>query len=60
MQHPQVKEPKGLVRFLREAAKYFENRDTGGEDRAYWANVYNAESCRAAADLIENYEKERS
>jgi hypothetical protein len=45
--------PKGLVIFLREAARYFANRDTGGEDKAYWANVYNSENCDAAADLIE-------
>lgn len=45
--------------FLEEAALYFENRPTGGEDSAHWANTYNAENCRkadarlrAAADLI--------
>lgn len=37
------------VAFLTEAAIYFENRDTVGEDRAHWANVYNAENCRKAA-----------
>jgi chromosome segregation ATPase len=39
--------------FLREAAKYFEKRDTNGEDRAYWANVYNAKNCRDIADVLE-------
>ena len=39
--------------FLREAARYFEKRPTGGEDRAHWSNVYNAENCRKSADAIE-------
>ena len=42
-----------LVKFLRLASDYFENRDTEGEDRVYWANVYNAEKCIAAADMLE-------
>ena len=41
------------VEFLREAANYFANRPTNGEDRAYWANVYNSEKCIKAADEIE-------
>lgn len=41
------------VEFLREAAKYFANRPTNGEDRAYWANVYNSEKCIKSADEIE-------
>lgn len=35
--------------FLEEAARYFENRPTNGEDRAHWANVQNAENCRKVA-----------
>jgi hypothetical protein len=38
--------------FLREAARYFECRPTGNEDRAHWANVYNAENCRRIADRL--------
>lgn len=38
--------------FLREAAAYFRKRDTKGEDRAYWANVYNAENCEKIIDLL--------
>ncbi len=38
--------------FLTEAARYFENRPIKGEDRAYWANVYNAENCREVAALL--------
>jgi hypothetical protein len=38
-----------VAAFLKEAAKYFSARDTGGEDRAHWANVYNAENCLRAA-----------
>ena len=33
-----------IMKWLDELARYFENRDTGGEDRAHWANVYNAEN----------------
>ena len=35
--------------FLQEAARYFRKRPTGGEDRAHWANVYNAENCEKMA-----------
>jgi hypothetical protein len=42
----------GLVAFLNEAARYFEKRPTNGEDRAHWANVFNAENCRKAAAEI--------
>lgn len=42
-----------LVTFQREAARYFEGRNTGGEDRAHWANVFNAENCRKTADKLE-------
>lgn len=38
-----------LVKFLEETAQYFESRPDGGEDRAHWANIYNAENCRKAA-----------
>ena len=38
--------------FLEKAAAYFEGRPTGGEDRAHWANVYNATNCREIAALI--------
>lgn len=39
--------------FLRDAARYFENRSAGGEDMAHWSNVYNAKNCREIADRIE-------
>ena len=38
--------------WLREAASYFANRPTGGEDAAHWANVYNAESANKLADRL--------
>lgn len=41
------------IKFLEEAAKYFEKRPTGGEDKAHWANVYNAEHCRKIIKEIE-------
>lgn len=40
------------VEFLTKAATYFENRPTGGEDRAYWSNIYNAENCRKIVELL--------
>jgi hypothetical protein len=40
------------IAFLEETARYFENRPTGGEDRAHWANVYNAATCREIAAVI--------
>lgn len=41
------------VTFLIAAAGYFEKRPTNGEDRAHWANVYNAANCRRIARRIE-------
>ena len=38
--------------FLLEAARYFRNRPTNGEDRAHWSNVYNAENCEKSATDI--------
>lgn len=38
--------------WLREAARYFANRPTGGEDAAHWANVYNAENANKLADRL--------
>lgn len=40
------------IAFLEEAARYFEKRDNGGEDAAFWANVANAETCRAIAAAL--------
>jgi hypothetical protein len=45
------------IAFLQEAARYFEKRDTGGEDKAHWSNVYNADNCRKIAQLIEELSK---
>jgi hypothetical protein len=45
--------PLGM--FLREAARYFEERPTNGEDGTHWANVYNADNCRRAADFIDKF-----
>ena len=53
MSHPIYSDPDWMQKFLHNAAKYFENRPTDGEDRAYWANTYNAEKCRKIADEIE-------
>lgn len=46
-----------MVEFLREASRYFLNRDTNGEDKAYWSNVYNSEKCNKIADYLEELKK---
>ena len=53
-----------ISKWLDDLAIYFERRDTHGEDKAFWANVYNAESVRkikaalsAAEARIERLEK---
>lgn len=38
--------------WLKDAAEYFAKRDTRGEDRAHWSNVYNAENCLKIATTI--------
>jgi len=48
--------PEKAIAFLTEAARYFRNRPTN-EDRAYWANVYNAENCEAIAKLLKETPK---
>lgn len=45
--------PRAAIQYLKDAAAYFVNRDTKGEDAAFWANVQNAENCRRIARLIE-------
>jgi len=40
--------------FLREAARYFLKRPTGGEDEAHWSNVFNAENCERIATRLED------
>ena len=40
------------IAFLKEAARYFQKRSTGGEDKAFWANVYNGKNCERIATLI--------
>lgn len=49
--------PSEAIKFLDDAAEYFEKRDTHGEDRAYWANVYNAENCRKVIELIKDLQE---
>jgi hypothetical protein len=42
-----------MVAWLKACARYFENRDTHGEDMAHWSNVYNAKNAREIADYLE-------
>ena len=46
------------IKFLTLAASYFETRPTNGEDKAYWANVYNAEHCRKVIEELLALKKE--
>lgn len=56
LMQPSKKEKQSpLAAFLRETARYFERRETNGEDKAHWANVYNADNCRQAADFIDRF-----
>lgn len=41
------------IAWLKEAARYFSNRPTGGEDAAHWANVYNAENANKIASHLD-------
>lgn len=43
--------PDAAIKWLYEAAKYFEGRH--GEDISHWSNVYNAMNCRKIAALLE-------
>ena len=52
------KHDEANVDFLLETASYFEKRPTDGEDIAFWANVYNAENCRKAADDLKSKKEE--
>lgn len=45
------------ISWLEGAARYFEKRDTRGEDSAFWSNVYNAEAARDIAELIKELAK---
>lgn len=42
------------ISWLEAAAQYFGNRPTNGEDKAHWANVYNAEACLKIAELVKD------
>lgn len=44
--------PAEAQEWLLEASRYFAKRDTGGEDRAFWANRINSDNCRFIAQLI--------
>ena len=44
---------EGHLTFLKMAAVYFLDRPTGGEDKAHWANVFNAENCTKIAETLE-------
>jgi len=56
LSRPEASIPCALaLMFLEATAIYFTNRDTGGEDRAHWANVSNAETCRKIARLLRGY-----
>jgi hypothetical protein len=49
---PALDERARFTAFLDEAAAHFESLPTNGEDRAHWANVTNAATCRKIAAYI--------
>src|SRR5690606_19752169 len=48
---------ENAIKWLNEAARYFEKRPTGGEDMAYWANISNAEIAKMIAKLTASSRK---
>lgn len=40
--------------WLEACSRYFQKRDTRGEDAAHWANVYNAETALKIAELVKS------
>lgn len=51
---------EAAIDFLTASARYFAQRDTKGEDHAFWANVQNAENCRRIVRLIEALSSQQS
>lgn len=49
-----------LAAFAMQGARYFESRPTDGEDRAFWANVTNAETMRRIATTIRTLVAQRA
>lgn len=45
---------ENAIEWLEECASYFENRPTGGEDKAHWSNVYNAKNAREISELLKS------
>lgn len=43
---------EAALAWLERAAEYFEKQSTRGEDKAFWANIYNAENARKIATYI--------
>lgn len=48
-----------LALWALEASRYFSNRDTGGEDRAYWAGVANSATSEKLAATLRALVRER-
>ena len=47
-----------MAEWAREAGRYFNKRPTHGEDRAFWANTYNAENANKLGAFLEALIKE--
>lgn len=45
---------EAMIKWLEECARYFDNKHDNGEDRAHWANFFNARNAREIADYIKN------
>ena len=45
------------IGWLRDLARYFEARNTYGEDIGHWANVFNAENANNLADRLASLSK---
>jgi len=47
-----------MIEWLEDCAKFFENRDTKGEDLTHWANVCNSENARKIAQYLKDLKEE--
>lgn len=60
MMDVKLKDIETDIIFLQLAADYFLRRDTHGEDRAHWANVYNSQHCLDIVKHLKQWIKERN
>ena len=48
----EINKIESYIKWCSEAAHYFENRKTNGEDLAHWSNVINAQTAREISSFL--------